>query len=130
MTISRSVFLSFSLEEFYSLYVYGLSQLYGHNLPFNYVCRKIGMYWIQSASISDQIMACLRINSFLHASISYTKWILKSLILGNIWMVLNLCLQEQLKLGVSIAFFCPSQVQYSKTRTQQCPVAAQIPSCW
>jgi len=45
--------------------------------------RKIWMCWIQRASTSDLIMASLKINLYLHASISCTKWILKSLILGN-----------------------------------------------
>ncbi|KAJ6379945.1 hypothetical protein OIU76_016577 [Salix suchowensis] len=44
--------------------------------------RKIWMCWIQRSSTSDLIMASLKINLYLHASISCTKWILKSLILG------------------------------------------------
>lgn len=48
------------------------------------------MCWIQIASPNDQIMVSLKTNLYLHASTSYTRWILKSLILGNTWMILNL----------------------------------------
>lgn len=76
-----------SFDIFYCLFSPGCVNL---QVSVNFVCRKIWMCWIQIASTNDQIMVSLKTSSYLHASTSCTKWILKSLILGNMRMALRL----------------------------------------
>lgn len=70
----------------------------------NAICRKIRMCWIQILSPRDQTMDFLKTNSYLHASINCTKWILRSLILGK---CLSLALEVCLK--IYVRHFTPSR---------------------
>lgn len=51
--------------------------------------RKTLTYWIQTVSLSVRLMDCQKISLYLVASISFTRWILKYLLLGKTWICVD-----------------------------------------
>ena len=72
--------------------LYCISLYYGgtQNACYNFI-RKTVMYWIQTANPGGQIMDCRRTSLYLLVSISFTRWTLKYLQLGNVYWFCYYC---------------------------------------